>query len=281
MSGNLYIVSTPIGNLSDITYRAVQILKSADIIACEDTRHTKKILNHYDIKNKLTSYHEHNENSKSEKLLKDLKEGRNIALVTDAGTPCISDPGFKIIKLAIENGIEVVTVPGASSVISALTLSGLPTDSFSFFGFPPRTKKHIGLLIDEIKFLKSTLIFFESPNRVKKTLSNFLEGLGNRNAAVCRELTKIHEEVITGPLKQLLEKVEKKDVFKGEVCIVIQGFQDNKRATLNDELNLIPKKLKSLKDLDISLKDAVKVVSKEFNTPKKKVYQKALEVWSN
>ena len=166
-------------------------------------------------------------------------------------------------------------------MISALTLSGLPTDSFSFFGFPPRTKKHIGLLIDDIKFLKSTLIFFESPNRVKKTLSYFLEGLGNRNAAVCRELTKIHEEVITGTLKEVLQRIEKKDVFKGEICVIIEGFRDNKKATLNYDLTLISKKLQSLKDLEISLKDAVKVISKDFKISKKEIYQKALEIWDN
>ena len=281
MPGNLYIVSTPIGNLSDITFRAVQILKNADIIACEDTRHTKKILNHYKIASKLTSYHEHNENTKSEKLLKDLKSGNDIALVTDAGTPCISDPGYKIVNLAIKNGIKVVTVPGASSVISSLTLSGLPTDSFSFFGFVPRTVKQISSLIDSIKFLKTTLIFFESPKRISRTLGYFQNGLGNRKAAVCRELTKIHEEVIHGTLEEIRNKIEMNDGIKGEVCLVIEGYQDNNGDRLNNDLSLITKRLKSLKNMKLSLKDAVKVVSQEFKLPKKQIYQKALEIWDN
>ncbi|MGI9533788.1 MAG: 16S rRNA (cytidine(1402)-2'-O)-methyltransferase [Thermodesulfobacteriota bacterium] len=281
MPGNLYIVSTPIGNLSDITFRAIEILKYADIIACEDTRHTKKVLNHYNIKASTTSYHEHNEDSKSERLLKELLKGKNIALVTDAGTPCISDPGFKIVSHAIKNGVKVVTVPGASSVISSLTLSGLPTNSFSFYGFVPRTKKHIFSLIDNIKILKTTLIFFESPNRIIKTLNYFLDGLGNRNAAVCRELTKLHEEVIHGTLEEIIKKMEIKESIKGEICLLIEGFQENKRDELNDDLILVHNKLKSLKSLKISLKDAVKVVSQEINLPKKEIYQKALEIWGN
>ena len=281
ISGNLYIVSTPIGNLDDISFRAVHILKTADIIACEDTRHTRKILNHYDIKNSLTSYHEHNENSKSQKLLKELIRGKNIALVTDAGTPCISDPGYKIVNLALKNGIRVVTVPGASSVISALTLSGLPTDSFSFFGFVPRTKKNISVLIDDIRYLKSTLIFFESPKRIKKTLNFFLDGLGNRNAALCRELTKLHEEVMHGTLEEIGKKIEMRDVVKGEICLVIEGFQEDKNGIREENLNLVHNKLKSLKNLNISMKDAVKVVSEDFNLSKKKIYQMALEIWDN
>ena len=281
MPGNLYIVSTPIGNLSDITFRAVQILKCADIIACEDTRHTKKILNHYSIRKNLTSYHEHNENSMSKKLLKDLIKGKNVALVADAGTPCISDPGYKIVRLAIENDIKIVTIPGASSVISALTLSGLPTDSFSFLGFVPRTKKNITTLVDSIKFLRCTLIFFESPKRIRRTLSYFLDSLGNRNAAVCRELTKLHEEVIRGTLEEISQKIEKKDSVKGEICLVIEGYQGSKKNILNDDLILVDNKLKSFKNLEVSLKDAVKFVSQEFNLPKKKIYQQALKMWRN
>lgn len=281
MSGNLHIVSTPIGNLGDITFRAVQILQSADIIACEDTRHTRKILNHYKIEGRLTSYHEHNENTKSQKLIKYLESGKNIALVTDAGTPCISDPGYKIVNLAIQKGINVTVIPGASSVISGLTISNLPTDSFSFFGFPPRSEKGKGNLIDDIRFIKSTLIFFESPKRIKTTLRYFLQGLGNRNAAICRELTKLHEEVMRGTLKDLCEALEKKQTIKGEICLVIEGFQESKEDKLSRNLTLINKRLNAFKDMNVSLSDAVRETAREFGLPKKEVYRKALEIWSD
>ena len=210
-----------------------------------------------------------------------MKEGSDIALVTDAGTPCISDPGYKIVKLAIKNGISVITVPGASSVISALTLSGLSTNSFSFFGFIPRTSQHINSLIEDIKFLKSTLIFFESPNRIKKTLKIFQEALGNRNAALCRELTKLHEEIIHGTIEEIRENINLKEGIKGEICLVIEGFKGDSKNKSNNESTLVDNRLKSLKKLKISLKDAVKVVSQEFNLQKKEIYQKALKIWDN
>lgn len=281
MAGNLYIVSTPIGNLDDMTFRSIQILKSADIIACEDTRHTKKILNYYKIKNRLTSYHDHNESLKSAKLLKDLMNGKSVALVADAGTPCISDPGYKVVKMAIENGINVSTIPGVSSVISALTLSGLPADSFSFFGFAPRNKKAVTVLIDDIKFIKSTLIFFESPKRIRKTISYFLDRLGNRNAAVCRELTKLHEEVIRGTLEEINREIETRETVKGEICLVIEGFKEDRKVRISNDIAPLDKRLRLLKNMEISLSDAVKLTCHELNLPKRGVYQKALEIWDS
>ncbi len=279
MSGNLYIVSTPIGNLGDITFRAVQTLQSADLIACEDTRHTRKLLDHYKIEGRLTSYHEHNENTKSQKLIKDLESGKNVALVTDAGTPCISDPGYKIVDLAVQKGMNVTVIPGASSVISGLTISGLPAGSFSFFGFPPRSEKGMEKLISDIRPVKNTLIFFESPRRIKKTLRYFLQGLGNRKAAVCRELTKLHEEVMRGTLEDLCETLEKKRTIKGEICLVIEGFQESKEDKMRRSLTLISDRLKSLRDMNVSLSDAVRDTARELGLPKKEVYRKALEIW--
>ncbi len=279
MSGNLYIVSTPIGNLGDITFRAVQTLQSADLIACEDTRHTRKLLDHYKIEGRLTSYHEHNENTRSQKLIKDLESGKNVALVTDAGTPCISDPGYKIVDLAVQKGMNVTVIPGASSVISGLTISGLPAGSFSFFGFLPRSEKGMEKLISDIRSVKSTLIFFESPRRIKKTLRYFLQGLGNRNAAVCRELTKLHEEVMRGTLEDLYEALEKKRTIRGEICLVIEGFQESKEDKLNCSLTLISDRLNTLRDMNVSLSDAVRDTVRELGLPKKEVYRKALEIW--
>ncbi len=281
MPGNLYIVSTPIGNLGDITFRAVQVLQSVDLIACEDTRHTRKILNHYKIKVRLTSYHEHNENTKSQKLIENLMRGMKVALVTDAGTPCISDPGYKIVDMAVQSGINVDVIPGPSSVVSGLIISNLPTDSFSFFGFVPRSEKGIRDIISDIKFIKSTLIFFESPRRIKKTLRYFLQGLGNRNAAVCRELTKLHEEVMRGTLEDLCEALEKKQTVKGEVCLVVQGFREDKEDKISRSLALIGSRLRFLRDMKVSLSDAVRDTAREFDLPKKKIYARALEIWDD
>ena len=281
MAGILYIVSTPIGNLQDISSRAVNVLKEADIIACEDSRHTKKLLNHFSINTPLTSYHEHNELTKSQKLVDELINGKNVALVTDAGTPCVSDPGYRIVKLAIENSIRVVPIPGASSVFAALAASGLPSDQFLFLGFLPKTKKQIENISEQYINESSTLIFFDSPKRIKKSLLYLSELLGKREAAVCRELTKMHEEIVYGTLEELSDNFAERENVKGEITVVIKGSEKDTDDSSIEIKELIFNRLKTLNKLGLSLKDSVKVVCEDFNVSKKSVYNAALDIWDN
>lgn len=201
MSGKLFLVGTPIGNLQDITLRALETLKNCDIIAAEDTRQTLKLLNHFEIKKRMISYHKFNENDKSLDILNLLEEGKNIALVTDAGMPGISDPGSVIVTKCIENKINFEVIPGATALITALVYSGLDTTKFAFRGFLPRDNRDRKIIIDEIKDSRETIIFYEAPHRLLKTLEFLLEGLGNRNISICRELTKLHENIIRGKIE--------------------------------------------------------------------------------
>lgn len=276
MSGKLYIVSTPIGNLEDITLRALRVLKEVDLIACEDTRTTKKLLLRYGIEKPLLSYHEHNEIEKSKELVSLLVEGKNLALVSDAGTPCISDPGYRLVKLACENGIEVLSIPGPSSVVSAISISGLSTSSFAFFGFLPRTKKHLTDFLSRIKDYPETLVFFESPNRVVKTLHSISEVFGNRLISLSREMTKLHEETIRGRVSQVLVELESRGLIKGEVTIVIEGASPESVEADTDAIDTM---LRSYKKSGLSLKDAVKMVSEETGYSKSKTYKRALAIW--
>ena len=221
--GIVYVVSTPIGNLSDITFRAVEILKSVPLIAAEDTRKTKILLNHYDISTPLISYYEHNHFSRINKIIDHLQDGKNISVVTDAGTPGVSDPAYKLIREAITVGAKVESIPGASAALAALISSGLPTDRFIFEGFlPPKKGRKKRLLVLEQE--TATIIFFENPKRIKRTLTDILESIGNRPAVVCRELTKIYEEIIRGTVEELLAYFSKHDV-KGE-CVILIGKDD-------------------------------------------------------
>ena len=218
MSGTLYIVSTPIGNLKDITNRAIDILTKVDLIAAEDTRITGRLLNHYNIKNKLVSYNNFNENKKYDFLLKLLNENNNIALVSDAGTPCISDPGYRIVNAAVLYGINVVSVPGACSVIASLSIGGLPTDKFYFEGFLPK-KKGRQKRLNYLKKIDATIVFFESPNRIDKTLQDIYQTLGNRVVSLCKEITKLHEKVRLDYLENLIKNTKNK--MKGEYIILV------------------------------------------------------------
>lgn len=276
MSGKLYIVSTPIGNLEDITLRALRVLREADLIACEDTRTTKKLLLRYGIDKPLASYHEHNETEKSNELVSLLAEGMNLALVSDAGTPCISDPGYRLVKLACENGIEVLSIPGPSSVVSAISVSGLSTSAFAFFGFLPRTKKHLTDFLRRIKDYPETLVFFESPNRVVKTLHSMSEVFGNRRISLSREMTKLHEETIRGSVSQVLVELESRGLIKGEITIVAEGASPE-----SGEINIeaIDAMLDSYKMKGLSLKDTVKKVSEDTGYSKSKTYKRALSIW--
>jgi len=276
MTSTLYIVSTPIGNLEDITLRALNIFKEVDLIACEDTRTSKKLLTHYQIQKPLTSYHEHNEVEKANELLSLLQESKSVALITDAGTPCVSDPGFRIVKLAAENGIKVVPIPGASAAIAALSVSGLPTSRFTFLGFPPKQNKKLNEFLERIKDRPETLIFYESPKRVVNTLEKMMEILGNRNISVSREITKMYEETLRGSFSDILRDLNSRDAIKGEFVILVEGCSvDND----NYDSETLDKILMQLKKEGHSLKDSVKEVTAESGISKSKVYKKALQIW--
>ncbi|TES94343.1 MAG: 16S rRNA (cytidine(1402)-2'-O)-methyltransferase [Candidatus Cloacimonadota bacterium] len=225
MQGKLYLVSTPIGNLNDITMRAIEVLRSSDIIACEDTRRTLKLLKKYNIKKPLESYHDHNKEKKTSYLLKLLEKGKMIALVADSGTPCISDPGFYLVRKAIERGYNISTTPGSSSILSALILSGLPTDRFVFEGFLPRKKGKRSSRINLMKEEKRTIIIFESPFRVLSLLKELKKIIGERKISISRELTKVYEETLRGNITDLITHFEDKKP-KGEFVIVLAGKKE-------------------------------------------------------
>ena len=221
MPGTLYLVATPIGNLADITHRALQVLNDVDLIACEDTRHTHKLLNHYGITTKTISYHEHNEQQRAAELIDRLKQGTNIAVVSDAGTPSISDPGFRLVRAAIENEIVIVPVPGPSALIAALIAAGLPTDEFFFAGFLPSRTSARRTRLTELQSIPGTLIFYEAPHRLAATLADAYEILGEREAVVARELTKLHEEIRRGLLSKLAADYTEKTDIRGEIVVLI------------------------------------------------------------
>ncbi len=220
MPGTLYLVATPIGNLDDITLRAMKVLGEVNLIACEDTRHTRKLLTHYNINTRTISYHEHNERERAAELLDRLNHGESIAVVSDAGTPGISDPGFRLVHLAIENDIRVVPLPGAAAFVSALVSSGLPTDEFLFAGFLPSRGTARRSKLKELQSLPATLVFYEAPHRLAASLRDASEILGQRNAVVSRELTKLHEEIARGSLGELAARYESENV-RGEIVLVI------------------------------------------------------------
>ena len=224
MTGKLYVVATPIGNIKDITLRALEVLKDVDLILCEDTRRTRPLLSHYGISNELLSYNEHNERERIPRVLEVLEQGQNVALVSDAGTPGISDPGYRLVREARLKGFEVITVPGPSAIIAALSISGLPTDRFVFEGFLPRKKSK---RLKRLEFLKKedrTIIIYESVHRIERTLHEILEVMGDREIALCRELTKVHEEVKFGMLSKIIEEGF---TLKGEFVIVIRGHDES------------------------------------------------------
>jgi 16S rRNA (cytidine1402-2'-O)-methyltransferase len=226
MTGTLYIVSTPIGNLEDITQRALRVLREADIIACEDTRHTRKLLSHFGLETKTTSYHEHNENDRADELCELMMAGKNVALVSDAGTPLISDPGFRIVNLAIEKRISITAVPGATAFVAALSASGLPSDRFLFAGFLPARATARKAKLDELRAVQTTIIFYEAPHRIASTLRDAREVLGNRRAVVARELTKLHEQFVRGTLDELADAFADSTKARGEMVLMIEGGSD-------------------------------------------------------
>ena len=277
MSGKLYICPTPIGNLEDITYRTLRVLNEVDLIAAEDTRHSVKLLNHFEISKPLTSYFEHNKDTKGLYLINKLIEGENIALISDAGMPGISDPGEDLIKLAIENNIEVDVLPGASAFVIALVGSGLNTHKFAFEGFLDRDKKLRRSRLEEIKEEDRTMIFYESPHRLKDTLKDMLKILGNREISVNRELTKKYQEVIREDIETVINIFNEKEV-KGEFVLIVDGFKGEKTLA-NDHSNLNEREyVEVLLSEGMSKKDAIKVVCKERKLKKDFVYKQVLDL---
>ena len=227
LAPGLYLVATPIGNLEDITLRALRVLKEADLIACEDTRHTQKLLNHYGVTTRTTSYHEHNEMTRAPELVVELEQGARIALVTDAGMPGISDPGYRLIALAIRHHVAVVPVPGAAAFLAALVASGLPTDSFRFSGFLPAKRGQRRQALESVKDSPRTQVFYETPHRVKEALDDIVEVLGReRHIVLAREVTKLHEEFLRGRAEDVLQTLQSRDEIKGEITLLIGKAED-------------------------------------------------------
>lgn len=277
MSGKLYICPTPIGNLEDMTYRSVRILNEVDLIAAEDTRHSIKLLNHFNISKPLTSYHDHNKDTKGNYLIDKLLDGENIALVSDAGMPGISDPGEEIIRQAIENNIEVEVLPGATASITALVGSGFNTSKFVFEGFLDRDKKIRRERLEEIKEEDRTIIFYESPHRIKDTLKDILKIFGNRKIAVNRELTKKYQEVIRTDIESVVDVFSEKEI-KGEFVLIVEGFSGEKTIKDNYE-NLSDREyVITLIENGLSKKDAIKTVCKERKLKKDVVYKQVLDL---
>lgn len=270
MPGKLYLVATPIGNLQDISQRGVETLRSVDLIACEDTRHSQKLLNHLGIKKKLISYHEHNEDECSAALVQQMLDGASIALISDAGTPAINDPGFRVVTRAVEAEIEVVSIPGASAVITALAASGLPTDSFFFGGFLPARKGERKTRLRELKDIPGTLIFYEAPHRIATALKDCLEELGDRESVVARELSKIHEEFIRGRLSDLTAQFSQQTP-KGEMVLLIN--RASAENTANTEQNTLSQRVDELESTGLDRRSALKQAAKEFGLSRSEAYR--------
>ena len=269
--GNLYIIATPIGNLEDITLRAIRILKEVDLIAAEDTRHTLKLLNHLEISKPLISYHRHNEEIRTEELIKELKTGKNIGLVSDAGTPGICDPGEEIIKKCIEESIKVVPIPGACAMINALITSGISTKEFIFLGFLPLNKKSRKEKLEEIKNANKTIILYEAPHKLKNTLNDLSDILQSREVVLARELTKIHEEYIRGTVKELMEKT---DNLKGEMILIIEKNNKDNEEEINSLNNLtLEEHYNFYEKRGLNKKEIIKKIAKDRNVSKNEIYQ--------
>lgn len=276
MHGTLFLVATPIGNLQDISFRAVETLKTVDLIACEDTRHTRKLLTHFGVKNKLVSYHEHNEIERAEEFAALLESGKSVAVVSDAGTPGIADPGFRLVQKAREIGAKIVPIPGAVAFVNALIVSGLPTDSLFFGGFLPSKKSERQNRLGEVKAIPATLCFYETPHRIAKSLADCLEILGNRRAVVAREITKMHEEIIHGNLEDLQKRFSEKQT-KGEIVLMIER---ESLSALNSQLSTdktLPERVSEIEASGIDRKTALKKAAKEFGLSKAEAYKIMLE----
>ena len=280
MAGKIYLVATPIGNLSDISMRAIETLKNADIIACEDTRNTIRLLNHFEIKGHLTSYHEYNKIDKAYELCEKIKEGKNIAFVSDAGMPAISDPGYELVEIAYKEGLEVTVVPGASAVVSALAISGISSRRFAFEGFLPADKNEKKEILTELSQESRTLILYEAPHRLLKTLKELFEYMGNRNIAIVREITKLHEEVLRGKLADIIADYESEKVaIRGEYVLVIEGKslleKREERQKSFEEISIREHYEKYIAE-GMDKKEAMKAVAKDRGIQKREVYKELI-----
>jgi 16S rRNA (cytidine1402-2'-O)-methyltransferase len=272
VAGTLYIVATPIGNLEDITLRALRILKEVDLIAAEDTRHTQVLLRHYQIRTALTSYHEHNERQKAKSLVEQLVRGVNIALVADAGTPTIADPGYRIVVEAAKAGVKIVAVPGACALTAVLSASGLPTDRFVFEGFLPQRQKQRQARLQGLRDEARTMVFYEAPHRLKDSLLDMAEILGNREMVLGREVTKLHEEFVRGRAHEVIETITQ-DSIRGEFVIVIAGASSDARVSED----LLGAEIDKLKAGGMRIKEIAEVLGEKFAVAKREVYRMALQ----
>jgi len=271
--GTLYLVATPIGNLEDITYRAVRILSEADLVAAEDTRRTLKLLNHLKIKKPLVSYHDNNRLSRADELVERLKQGENIALVSDAGMPAISDPGEELVRICIREGVPVTVIPGCTAALSALVVSGLPTRRFAFEGFLPHKRNERVKRLKELAEEERTLIFYEAPHRISHTLADMLQVLGERQCALARELTKLHEEILRGSLRELLSRLEA-ELPRGEFVVILSGAEtENKKENPHRSGQDMEALVRHYEEQGLSRMDAMKQAARDLGVSKRDVYR--------
>jgi 16S rRNA (cytidine1402-2'-O)-methyltransferase len=279
MTGTLYIVATPIGNLEDITQRALRVLGEVDLVACEDTRRTRVLLNRFGIKTKTISYHEHNERERAGQICELLVEGKNVALVSDAGTPLINDPGFRVTTAAIELNLPVVPIPGPAAFVSALVASGLPSDQFFFAGFLPARANARRAKLEELSAISATLVFYEAPHRIAATLADALEVLGNRSAAVAREMTKIHEEIARGSLRELVSRFSVQT--RGEMVLVISGASVDDAPAAGDTVPASQRLIERVSELEregLEAKAALKKAARELGLKRAEAYRLVVAV---
>ena len=272
--GVLYIVATPIGNLEDITLRAIRVLKEVDLIAAEDTRHTRNLLNKYEIETPLTSYHDHNKEEKAPVLVAQMLEGKNVALVSDAGTPGISDPGYFLINLAVDQKISVVPIPGATAAITALSVSGLPTDKFVFEGFLAAKQTARIKRLKELEKEERTLIFYEAPHKIIKAIEDMIAVFGDRQAVITRELTKVYEEIVRAKLSDVLKHLKQKTV-KGELTVIVHGAS---KEPLKQDIDTTEYLKNLMLHKGLTKKEAIAAAAEELGLPKKEVYSASLRI---
>ena len=277
-TGKLYVVATPIGNRNDITLRALDILGKVDLIAAEDTRHTGRLLAYHKVKGHLIAYHEHNEAERTPDLLHRLKAGSSVALVSNAGTPSVSDPGYRLVKEAIASSIRVVPIPGVSAVITALSASGLPTDSFVFMGFSSKKRAQRLKQLKELAGEPKTIVFYESPKRILTFLEELIDVMGDRYGVLCREMTKLHEEFVSGFLSEILSDLKARPAVKGECTLLVAGCAENNEVSFETVKSEIAIQLESTK---ISLSDLAKELAKKYGLPRNKIYEEALRMKDN
>ena len=271
----LYVVATPIGNMDDITLRALNVLDQVDLIAAEDTRHTGKLLKYHNIKSHLISYHEHNEKERTPLLIERMKSGSSIALVSNAGTPTVSDPGYMLLQSAVENNIKVIPIPGASAVVAALSISGLPTDSFIFIGFPAKKKAKRIKQLQELSDEKRTLIFYEGPGRILAFMEEIINVMGDRYGVLCREMTKLYEEFLRGRLSELIDTLSHRPAVKGECTLLVKGCEENKEVSqdvIRAEL------IEAMGKKGGKISEASRIIAKKYGLSKNKVYDTALKL---